>query len=400
MARTTTACLCSFYYSLLIILAAFLSYAFFTFPMAKSQIETPLPLPSFINNSSRPLISPLQPPPLPPQVPSQAQAQAQAQDQGQVQFSHVHPRILNSTLPDNKIDLSNFLRDFSARIKSCNQLAVSDVKGSESQYNSPARNVIDNNFNTRWSNLGLGSSITLDFGSERFLCNIDIAWYRGDERVIDFVISVSNDSGTWKDVVTKSSSGTTSEPESYDLPDIAGRYLRITVTGSSLSDWVSISEARVFGALILNPPGLVSQVRSSTPNQPVSCTPLAVSSAIASGSQANFPPQNIIDNNISTRWANHGLKSSVTLDLGKESELCSVNVYWYRGNERTTDFIILISNESNSFTDVLTHSSTGSTSDFEGYNLPDVVARYVRIIVTGSSESDWVSISEIKLFGV
>jgi hypothetical protein len=369
-------------------LASSLSMCFLTFSIAKAQIEMPLPLPSLSGNISQAPVSP-------PQVPSPRQLPSQDQNQ----FPQVQPPLLNTTLSNQMLDLSNFLRDYSAHIKSCNQLPVSNIKASGSQSNSPERNAIDNNFNTRWSNLGLGSSITLDFGAERFLCNIDIAWYRGNERVIDFAISVSNDSESWKGLVANSSSGTTSEPESYDLPDIVARYLRVTVTGSSVSDWVSISEAKVFGSLVPNPSAPMSQLRSSSPTQPLSCTPLAVSTVKASGSQANFPPQNVIDNNVTTRWANHGLKSSITLDLGKEAELCSVNISWYRGSERTSDFIILASNDSNSFTDVLTRSSTGSTPGIEGYNLPDIVSRFVRITVTGSSESDWVSISEIKIFG-
>ena len=268
------------------------------------------------------------------------------------------------------------MRDYSANFSSCNQLAVSNIIASGSQSSSPARNAIDNNINTRWSNLGLGSLITFDFGAERFLCNIDIAWYRGNERVINFTISASNDSQSWKPLVMNSSSGTSSESESYDLPDIAARYLQITVTGSSLSDWVSISEAKVFGSLLRNSSANVSQSGPSSPIQTLSCTPLGITTVKASGNQADFPPQNVIDNNITTRWANHDLKSSITLDLGKEAELCSINISWYKGNERTTDFSISVSNDSNSFIDVLTHTSTGSTPDFEGYNLPDIVSRY------------------------
>ena len=87
------------------------------------------------------------------------------------------------------------------------------------------------------------------------------------------------------------------------------------------------------------------------------------------------------------------------MDLGKEAELCSVNVSWYKGDECSTDFTISVSNDSNSFTDIMTHTSTGNNSDFEGYNLSNIVSRYLRITVTGSSEGDWISISEIKILG-
>jgi hypothetical protein len=373
--------------------AASLSMSFHTFSIATGQMEMPLPLPSLSSNTSQaPLFS--------PQMPSPQITHPQVPSPDQDHFPQVQPPPINSTtLANNKIDLSNFLRDYSANFSSCNQLAVSNIMASGSQSSSPARNAIDNNINTRWSNLGLGSLITFDFGAERFLCNIDIAWYRGNERVINFTISASNDSQSWKPRVMNSSSGTSSESESYNLPDIAARYLQITVTGSSLSDWVSISEVKVFGSLLPNSSANASQSGPSSPIQTLSCTPLVITTVKASGNQADFPPQNVMDNNVTTRWANHDPKSSITLDLGKEAKLCSINVSWYKGNERTTDFTVSASNDSNSFTDVLTHTSTGSTLDFEGYNMPDIVSRYVRITVTGASESDWISISEINIFG-
>ncbi len=381
-----------FYLTLSMISAATLSTSFHTFSIAWGQMEMPLPLPSLSSNTSRAPLSP-------PQLPSPQITQPQVPSPDQDQFPQVQPPLNSTTLINNKLDLPNFLRDYSVNFSSCNQLAVSNIMASGSQSSSPARNVIDNNFNTRWSNLGLGSLITFDFGAERFLCNIDIAWYRGNERSINFTISASNDSESWKRLVMNSSSGTSSESESYDLPDIAARYLQITVTGSSLGDWASISEAKVFGSLVPNSSATVSKSGPSSPIKTLSCNPLAITTVKTSGNQADFPPQNLIDNNITTRWANHDAKSSITLDLGKEAELCSINVSWYKGNERTTDFTISGSNDSNSFTDVLTHTSAGSTPDFEGYNLPDIVSRYVRITVTGSSESGWISISEIKIFG-
>ena len=180
---------------------------------------------------------------------------------------------------------------------------------------------------------------------------------------------------------------------------VTARYLQITVTGSSLGDWASISEAKVFGSLVPNSSAAVSKSGPSSPIKTLSCNPLVITTVKTSANQADFPPQNLTDNNITTRWANNDAKSSITLDLGKEAELCSINVSWYKGNERTTDFTISGSNDSNSFTDVLTHKSAGSTPDLEGYNLPDIVSRYVRITVSGSTESGWASISEIKIFG-
>ena len=45
--------------------------------------------------------------------------------------------------------------------------------------NLPA-NAIDNNLNTRWSNLGIGSWIQTDLGEQKTICSVDIAWYVGN----------------------------------------------------------------------------------------------------------------------------------------------------------------------------------------------------------------------------
>ena len=52
---------------------------------------------------------------------------------------------------------------------------------------------IDVNLRNRWSNFGIGSSITGDFSKDRSICGVDISWYNGNQRISNFVISVSID---------------------------------------------------------------------------------------------------------------------------------------------------------------------------------------------------------------
>jgi hypothetical protein len=51
-------------------------------------------------------------------------------------------------------------------IAGCQQLSIAGVTASGNDGNLPA-NVLDNNFNTRWSNLGVGSFIQADLGSPK-----------------------------------------------------------------------------------------------------------------------------------------------------------------------------------------------------------------------------------------
>ena len=101
---------------------------------------------------------------------------------------------------------------------------------------------------TRWSNPGFPSSIQLDLGAQKTICSVTIAWYRGDERQNTFKISISKDDSSYTNVFSGKSSGTTTAGEKYDFVDSEARYVKITVTDNSQSNWASITEIDVSGA--------------------------------------------------------------------------------------------------------------------------------------------------------
>ena len=108
----------------------------------------------------------------------------------------------------------------------------------------PPSNTLDNNLNTRWSNLGLPSFIQYNLGQSELVCNIDIAWYNGNSRTVTFTISFSNGS-TFTNPQTFQSSRTTGLVN-YDFPDINAKYVRITVTKNTANNWASINEADIY----------------------------------------------------------------------------------------------------------------------------------------------------------
>src|SRR6266567_2003964 len=126
----------------------------------------------------------------------------------------------------------------------CQNLPIVSVTASGNDGNLPA-NVLDNNLNTRWSNLGVGSFIQADLGGKKTICSVDIAWYRGNLRVNNFVISVSSDGTSFTNVFTGKSSGTTLSAESYSLPSVTARFVRVTVNGNTENNWASITELSV-----------------------------------------------------------------------------------------------------------------------------------------------------------
>ena len=114
---------------------------------------------------------------------------------------------------------------------------------------------MDNNLNTRWSNLGVGSFIQADLGEQKTICSVDITWHRGNLRVNNFVISVSNDGTSFTNVFTGKSSGTTLSAEKYSLPTSVTPHLsELQLMEIHENNWASIIELSVDGLSNTLPP--------------------------------------------------------------------------------------------------------------------------------------------------
>ncbi|MGJ8639739.1 MAG: polysaccharide lyase family 7 protein [Opitutaceae bacterium] len=109
--------------------------------------------------------------------------------------------------------------------------------------NGPA-NTLDGDLDTRWSANGDGQWIQYDFGENIVINDLQIAWYRGDERFTTYDIEISDDASVWRTLILdQDSSGSTLALESANIPVSHGRYLRIVGHGnSSGSFWNSITE--------------------------------------------------------------------------------------------------------------------------------------------------------------
>jgi hypothetical protein len=128
----------------------------------------------------------------------------------------------------------------------CPNQPLSINKSSGSDVADPPANAIDNNLNTQWSKYGIGSWIVVDIGSVKLICSVDIAWYRGNLRQYTFDIRVwSTPNQQWVTVYAARSSGTTASFENYDIANINGRYVAITVKGNTENNYASISEIDV-----------------------------------------------------------------------------------------------------------------------------------------------------------
>jgi hypothetical protein len=266
----------------------------------------------------------------------------------------------------------------------CVDTSINGLSASGSNQNFLPNYVIDNKFNTLWSNYGKGSWIQMDLGSSKNICNINIAWYKGDVRQNNFVVSTSTDGISYKNVLATKSTGNTSSYENYVIPNTLARYVKITVNGNTQNDYASITEIRI---------------QTSSLNQPqqTQCPTTSINSVKASASQIGNPPSNIVDNNLQTRWSNNGKGSWIQLDLGSSKNICSLDIAWYKGNERQNNFIISTSKDGITFTNVLESKSSSTTLNLEKYELPNTNPRYIKVTVNGNTQNDWASITEVKV---
>ena len=95
-----------------------------------------------------------------------------------------------------------------------------------------------------WDN---GAWIRYDLGTPRTIGYLRIAFYNGNQRQTSFDVQVSNDDTSWSTIATNvTSGGTTTQLETFDVPDTTARYIRYWGHGNTLNLWNSLIEVDIF----------------------------------------------------------------------------------------------------------------------------------------------------------
>jgi hypothetical protein len=126
-------------------------------------------------------------------------------------------------------------------------LPVANVTASAAQDPNVPANTLDDDLGTRWSAQGKGQWIRYDLGAVYTVSHVAIAWYRGNDRIAVFDIEASRDGEVWTTVHTGTSSGLTSDLETYDVDDMPARFVRLVGFGNSSNTWNSITEVMLKG---------------------------------------------------------------------------------------------------------------------------------------------------------
>jgi hypothetical protein len=129
----------------------------------------------------------------------------------------------------------------------------SAVTASANDGNVPS-NAVDNNFSTRWSASGDGQWLQLDLGSTRAVGSLRIAFYNGNARRASFDVQVATTCcSAFTTIWSGQSSGTTTNEQTFDIPDVSARYIRYLGHGNSVNLWNSLTEVSVFAAGTVGP---------------------------------------------------------------------------------------------------------------------------------------------------
>ena len=97
---------------------------------------------------------------------------------------------------------------------------------------------------------------------------------------------------------------------------------------------------------------------------------------------------NMLDGDSETEWSAGDLGSFLQLDLGGVKKICSIDVSWANGDEKSNNFVVSVSRDGTTFEDVLRSSSCGTTELKEHYVVPTKDGRYLRITFYVDSEND------------
>jgi hypothetical protein len=112
--------------------------------------------------------------------------------------------------------------------------------------NVPA-NTVDGSLATRWSASGDGQWIRYDIGSTKTVTSVKVAFYNGDVRTSSFDVQVSSDGTNFTTVGSYTSSGTSLNLETFNIPDSSARYVRLLGHGNSVNLWNSYTETEIWG---------------------------------------------------------------------------------------------------------------------------------------------------------
>ena len=124
-----------------------------------------------------------------------------------------------------------------------------------------------------------------------------------------------------------------------------------------------------------------------------------VDTEVYSLTQEENPPALLFDNDFSSRMALM-VPNYLILDYGKSVDIDTVIMAFYSGDKRVTYFEVEVSDDKENWTKVFDGQSSGTSLEYEYFDIGSQKARYLKIIGNGTNTRDpWLSVTELRTFG-
>ncbi|WP_341843626.1 cellulase family glycosylhydrolase [Chitinophaga caseinilytica] len=173
-----------------------------------------------------------------------------------------------------------------------------------------------------------------------------------------------------------------------------------TKIGESLTSPYSISWSNVAAGSYAITAKATDNGNTSTTSAGVSITVGAAPACLpvsASTDDGNVPA-NVLDNDLNTRWSASGNPQWIQFCLSTVQTVSGVQIAFYNGNVRTSNFDIQVSQNGTSWTNAATNlTSSGTSTQLETFSIAPQSAKYVRIVGHGNSVNAWNSYTEVKI---
>lgn len=124
---------------------------------------------------------------------------------------------------------------------------ASAIASAEPEPQNSAKNSYDGDLSTFWS-AQHEQNIVYDLGDECTLAAVKVSFREyEDDRTIPFKLSVSADNNSWTEIYSGSSIPQSGDFMSFSASGKTARYVKIDVSGNTVSRWTSLTEVEIYG---------------------------------------------------------------------------------------------------------------------------------------------------------
>ncbi|MBK1792209.1 Ig-like domain-containing protein [Persicirhabdus sediminis] len=113
--------------------------------------------------------------------------------------------------------------------------------------------LLDDNLTTRWTSNVVGVELMLEYDDDYFFDHLDIAFYKGNERVSSFELHASLDGENWNLLGNYSSLEGSDQLESYAFTSQQLRFIKLIGKGNSATNWTTISQIKSYESVVVEP---------------------------------------------------------------------------------------------------------------------------------------------------